>query len=76
MIRHEGFRASVLHLYENQTVLRSIAANRCLLTTSSFLPRPEASLSRAARTLFRKVYGSGHHRDNYADREVDGIQEG
>ena len=32
-----GKQASVLHLSEIQAVLQSIAANKCLLTTPSFL---------------------------------------
>src|SRR4029077_16664807 len=37
LIHRERFRASVLHLSENQAVLQSIAEKKCLLTTPSFL---------------------------------------
>src|SRR5437879_10147165 len=37
LIHRESFRASVLHLSEIQAVLQSIAANKFVLTTPSFL---------------------------------------
>src|SRR5579862_192142 len=37
VIHRESFRALVLHLSESQAVLQSIAQQKCLLTTPSFL---------------------------------------
>ena len=37
LIHRESFRALVLHLSESQAVLQSIAVQKCLLTTPSFL---------------------------------------
>src|SRR5579863_4032808 len=39
MIHHESFRASVLNHSDNNAVLHSIAAKKCLLTTPSLLSR-------------------------------------
>ena len=48
-----GKQASVLHLSEIQAVLQSIAANKCLLTTPSFLSTAPAK-SKAAVSVARK----------------------
>jgi hypothetical protein len=37
LIHRESFRASVLHLSENQAVLQSMAAKKCVLTKPSLL---------------------------------------
>src|SRR5713226_2473986 len=42
VIHRESFRASVLHLSENQAVLQSIAAKKSDLTTPSLLSMPPA----------------------------------